>query len=64
MIEEDLDLALGRLATKEGRSKAALIRQFVREKIRPLPPIATDPLGQMVGVDDFEPADIDEVVYG
>ncbi|MBI4730104.1 MAG: CopG family transcriptional regulator [Acidobacteria bacterium] len=64
MIEEDLDAALERLATKAGRSKAALIREFVREKIRPLPPIASDPLAQMAGVDDFEPADVDEVVYG
>ena len=64
MIDEDLDAALDRLALAEGTSKAALIRQFVREKVKPLPPIEEDPLWQMVGDIDVEPADIDEVVYG
>ena len=64
MIDEDLDAALDRMALAEGTSKAALIRRFVREKVKPLPPLEEDPLWQMVGVDDYEPADIDEVVYG
>jgi hypothetical protein len=64
MIDEDLDAALDRMALAEGTSKAALIRRFVRERVKPLPPLEEDPLWQMVGVDDVEPADIDEVVYG
>jgi hypothetical protein len=64
MIDEDLDAALDRMALAEGTSKAALIRRFVRERVTPLPPLEEDPLWQMVGADDVEPADIDEVVYG
>jgi predicted DNA-binding protein len=64
MIDEDLDSALDRLAQETGRSKAALIRTFVRERIKPLPPLSADPLGRMVGADDFESAPIDDVVYG
>lgn len=63
MIDEDLDDALERLALKERTSKAALIRKFVRERIEPLPPIEEDPLFKMIGVDDVEPADHDDVVY-
>jgi Ribbon-helix-helix protein, copG family len=63
MIDEDLDAALDRMALAEGTSKAALIRRFVREKVKPLPPLEEDPLWQMVGVDDVEPADVDDVVY-
>jgi len=64
MIDEDLDAALDRMAIREGTSKAALIRLFVREKVKPLPPLEEDPLWQMVGSDDFEPANVDDVVYG
>lgn len=64
MIEEDLDSELERLAAEEAVSKAALIRRYVRERVRPLPPLSADPLAAMVGVDDFEPAPIDDVVYG
>ena len=64
MIDEDLDAALSRLALREGTSKAALIRRFVRQNVKPLPPLEEDPLWQMVGAIDVEPADVDEVVYG
>jgi len=64
MIDEDLDAALERLALAQHTSKAALIRLFVRERVQPLPPLEEDPLWSMVGIDDFEPADIDEIVYG
>jgi Ribbon-helix-helix protein, copG family len=65
MIDEELDEALEHQARKEGASKAALIRRYVREKLRPLPPIREDPLWEMVGADvDTEPADVDEIVYG
>jgi predicted transcriptional regulator len=63
MIDEDLDADLERLAEKEGTSKAALIRRFVRERVRPRSAIQRDPLWRMVGADDFEAADIDDVVY-
>lgn len=63
MIDEDLDEALDRLAAQQRRSKASLIRGFVREALNPLPPLASDPLTAMIGVDDAEPASIDDVVY-
>jgi hypothetical protein len=63
MIEEDLDEALEYQALSEGTSKAALIRKYVRERIASLPPLQSDPLWQMQGTDDFDPVDIDEVVY-
>ena len=40
MIDEDLDAELERLALQLHTSKAALIRRFVRERIRPLPPLS------------------------
>ncbi len=65
MIEEDLDAALERQAREEGVSKAALIRRFVRDRIRPLPPLEEDPLWGFVGMSDGEPVDdIDEFLYG
>lgn len=63
MIDEDLDAELERLAVDEDTSKAALIRRFVRDRLAPLPPLSADPLGRMVGADDFEAAAIDDVVY-
>jgi len=63
MIEEDLDAELERLAVVRGSSKAALIRRFIRDRLRLLPPLSADPLGRMVGADDFEPAAMDAVVY-
>jgi hypothetical protein len=64
MIEEDLDEALGAQALREGTSKAAIIRRQMRTVLRPLPKLEDDPLWKMAGADSFEPADIDEVVYG
>jgi Ribbon-helix-helix protein, copG family len=65
MIEEELDEALAHQARKEGTSKAALIRRYVADELKPLPPLREDPLWEMVGADPHaEPADIDEVVYG
>jgi hypothetical protein len=63
MIEEDLDVALERQARKEGTSKAALIRRYVRDNLESFPPIESDPLWQMAGSDDYEPEPVDEVVY-
>ena len=67
MIEEDLDEALGREAAREGVSKAALIRRYVRNELRVLPPIEEDPLWELVGMIQGAPNDsasIDDVVYG
>ncbi|HDH03488.1 MAG TPA: CopG family transcriptional regulator [Actinobacteria bacterium] len=62
MIEEDLDEALGLEAKKQGTSKAALIRRFVRGHLG-TPDHGNDSLAEMVGVDEFDPAPIDDVVY-
>jgi len=63
MIEKDLDAALARLAGEQHTSKAALIRRFVRVAVTPLLPLAEDPIFLMAGVDDADPAAIDDVVY-
>jgi len=36
----------------------------VQVGIRPLPSLPADPLAAMVGGDEFEPAPVDQVVYG
>lgn len=64
MIEEDLDAALERQAALEGVSKAAIIRRIVRAELPVTVPLAADPISQMIGADNFEPGDIDDVVYG
>lgn len=63
MIDEDLDAELGRMASVGNTSKAAIIRGLLRERLRGLPPLTSDPLYQMLGVDDYEPCSIDDVVY-
>lgn len=64
-MDEELDDALEREARKTKRSKSALIRDLVREKVRPLPPIEQDPLWEMAGADSYEPVeDIDGFLYG
>ena len=63
MIDEELDEALEREALRTKTSKAALIREYVRERLDSLPPLDSDPLWRMAGFDDFEPESIDDVVY-
>ena len=66
MIERDLDELLAIQARAEGCSKAALVRRYVGERLRPLPPLEEDPLWELVGMIQGEPDDsarIDEVVY-
>ena len=67
MIEEELDAELGIQAAREGVSKAALVRRYVGERLRPLPPLEEDPLWEIVGmIKGGSPDDssrIDEVVY-
>jgi hypothetical protein len=67
MIEEELDAALGRQAAEEGVSKAALIRRYVGERLRPLPPPEQDPLWEIIGMVKGarnDSASVDDVVYG
>ena len=67
MIEEELDAELGRQAAEEGVSKAALIRRYVAERLRPLPPLEQDPIWELVGMVQGGPDDslrVNEVVYG
>ena len=61
-IQEDLDEALAIEAVRRKTSKAALIREFVRDKLAPAS--AGDPMRGLIGDIDEEPGDIDEVVYG
>jgi hypothetical protein len=63
LIEAELDSELERKARAEGKSKAALIRQYVRDRLRGLPPLEADPLWSMAGADAFEPARVDDTVY-
>ncbi|MGI8439154.1 MAG: CopG family transcriptional regulator [Thermoleophilaceae bacterium] len=63
MIEEDLDADIGRQAAERGVSKAALIRETMRDRVRPLPPLEEDPLWDWVGKGDFESGRHDDVVY-
>ena len=67
LMDEDLDDALERKAREEGTSKAALVRQYVGDRLRPLPQLEDDPLlnfmGSVEGGED-DSASIDEIVYG
>lgn len=62
-IEEDLDDALAIEAARRKTSKAALIREFVRERLGGRA-TARDPMAALIGDIDAEAGDIDEVVYG
>lgn len=63
MLDDDLADALDRRSAVDGESKAALIRRYVRQALQPLPALEDDPLTGMVGADEFEAADVDDVVY-
>ena len=62
-IEEEMDEALELRAVRERTSKAALIRSYVAERLNE-GEAREDPLDGIVGVDEGEPATVDEVVYG
>lgn len=65
MLDDDLYAELARRASAEGRSKAAIVRDSLRQSIPPLPPLEEDPLWGMVGASDAEPVeDIDTYLYG
>lgn len=62
-IDEDLDDALAAEAVRRSTSKAALIREFVRDRLGPRRQ-AADLMDTLVGDIDAEAGDIDDVVYG
>ncbi|MEX2457896.1 MAG: CopG family transcriptional regulator [Actinomycetota bacterium] len=62
-IEEDLDDALAVEAVRRRTSKAALIRELVRQWIGGRSPEA-DPMRSLIGDIDDDAGDIDDVVYG
>ena len=61
-IEDEMDELLAVAARREGTSKAALIREAVRERYAEYG--TSDPLDGWVGTVDAESGDIDDVVYG
>ncbi len=63
LIDDETDDLLARASATEGISKAAVIRQALHHELGPLQAPENDPLLAMVGVDDFENASIDDVVY-
>jgi len=71
LMDEELDDALERRARKERTSKSELIRRFVGQHLRRLPPIEEDPIWLMATADPFEPDpvpdveanEVDRVVY-
>lgn len=63
-IEEDVDQALGVEARRQRKSKAALIREYVADRLRAPGP---DPVDAFIGSFDGDPdlsASVDDVVYG
>jgi hypothetical protein len=61
-IDEEQDEALAILAARTGTSKAALIREFVADRLGTT--AQGDPLDGLVGSVDVDPGEIDDVVYG
>ncbi|MGH2768312.1 MAG: CopG family transcriptional regulator, partial [Actinomycetota bacterium] len=62
-IEEELDEALATEAARRKISKAAVIRQLVRERLGGSRQ-RSDPMARLIGDIDDEAGDIDRVVYG
>lgn len=64
-IDEALDDAAAAAASRQGISKAALIRSCLAKVLRIEPQDGQDPWSTMIGWLDDEPVeDIDEAVYG
>jgi metal-responsive CopG/Arc/MetJ family transcriptional regulator len=61
-IDEELDEALAAEAARRHMSRAALIREIVRERLGR--PGRRDPMAPLIGDIDDEAGDIDRVVYG
>jgi Arc/MetJ-type ribon-helix-helix transcriptional regulator len=62
-IPEDMDEALAVEAGRRRVSKAAVIRELLRQLLGDREK-SSDPMAKLIGDIDAEPADIDEVVYG
>ena len=62
-IEEELDDALAVEAARRRTSKAALIREFVRERLGRGTPVPADPMADLIGDIDDEAGDIDSLIY-
>lgn len=62
-IEEELDEALAVEAARRRTSKAALIREYVRERLG-RGGGRHDPMARLVGDIDDRAGDIDAIVYG
>ena len=60
-IEPELDEALAVEAARRKTSKAAVIRELVRDRLGERP---EDPMAKLVGDIDDEAGDIDRVIYG
>ncbi len=60
-IDEELDEALAVEASRRHISRAGLIRELVRQQLRPSGEL--DPFSSLVGDIDDDAGDIDEVVY-
>jgi hypothetical protein len=60
-LEDKLGAALAQRAVDEGRPKAVIAREALRQALGVLPPLEEDPLWEMVGACDGEPVDdVDE----
>jgi len=62
-IEEDLDDRLAVEAARRGVSKAALIREYVRDRLGGRL-VGVDPMAALIGDIDDDAGDIDSVIYG
>ena len=60
-IEPELDEALAVEAARRKTSKAAVIRELVRDRLGERP---EDPMAKLVGDIDDEAGDVDRVIYG
>ena len=61
-IDEDLDEALAVEAARRHMSRAAVIRELVRQQLQPQR--EPDPFAPLIGDIDDAAGDIDEAIYG
>lgn len=61
-LETESDEALGMESTRDGVSKAEIIRRLVADHLRR--EVDMDPIDALVGACDEDPGGVDDVVYG